>query len=391
MDDNWFFGDRLTRDFFSRKSFGFNDKKMDGPKRLKSWGSVSELNDILDSFSDGFLKRSRFSEEPDDFFSRARRLRNRILKERLDSDFDFEEKINKRRVRKDSSRSSVPESVNSYRITEVTNDLNRGRFDSRKSSVDDSSFSSRKSSTANVNVTFPTSSDSNISEASFDKSVSQNSDDSICTEKSANCVSEKLPDGTNKTQMENNECWITKSSSGSRISEKKINDSLTTEKTDSKISEKSTKRMSFAEKSGSGSSLQEVTENTSFCERNGNKIEQKSSTETIRKKFKPFPAKGYYEELEAKLFNRDEDEDEKTPVFRRKFKGKSVSEKISKLIDEAVAQDDLFKISSTLQTDLDKIADDLMDVKLDGLKRRRRNIFGVSAKKKNYKNSRQNY
>lgn len=430
MNDKWFdFADELASGFFNRpdrfdlirERFGLPSKKMER-KKLKSWGSVNEINNVLDSsfFSnsklwdsvvkDTFLTKSRYSEEPvrireldaDDFFTKARRLRNRIVRERLDSESEVEEK-SKRRTRRNFRMDSEPEkspscsSANSYGFTDVTNDLNKYR----KGSVDDSWGSRKSSIQGNVNVTFPTSSSSNVSEASYsgksiDRSLSRNSDDSVCTEKSANCtsVSEKLPDGTDKTQTENNEVWVSKSSSGSRISEKKLNDTSVTEKNDNKISEKSSRKMSYVEKSETGSSLQELmSENVSSCEKTGNKtVEQKTSSETIKKKIRRPSKPGFYEELEARLFSKESEpeDDDKTPVLRRReflhssSKGKSVTEKISKLIDEAVQQDNLFRLPTTLQSDIDKIADDFLDVKIveSDAKGRRRpaSTFAVSKK-----------
>lgn len=125
MNDNWFdFADNVASGFFNnrpdrfdllRKGFDF-PKKMER-KKLKSWGSVNEINDILDSsfFGNGnklwdsvikdrflrsSLRRERFSEEPtgirdletDDFFTKARKLRSRILRERFDSESEPEER-----------------------------------------------------------------------------------------------------------------------------------------------------------------------------------------------------------------------------------------------------------------------------------------------------------
>lgn len=446
MGSRWFdFHEDLSSDFFGRPSrLGLIKKKFGTPtskaedKDLKSWGSLDDVNDILDFatskssfFGNGrlfdsvlkddllsrprFDRAARFAEEPtrfrevdsSDIFSdlntKARHLRNRMTRERNDSESKTEDRDDRqrredRRWRRDSrfdSKSSVPEKSSSSSsgcgFTDITNDLNK-----TVSRRDSSDRSGSVKSAFQGNVTFPTSSSSNVSEASVSFSErSKNSDDSICTEKSANCssVSEKLSDGTNKTKVENYETWRRKSPGGSRVSEKKQNDSVVTEQNDGKMSETSTKRMSYLEKSATGSSIQEeaTTESVTSCDESGMKtVEQKTSSESYKKNFRSTPNKStFYDELDSCAFQHyarpgsfsksyKEDDPDRTPVLRRKeylrsgSKSKNFSDKISRLIDEAVEQDNLFKISSSLQADIDRITDDFLG-------RRRRGVaHGVS-------------
>lgn len=426
MNSKWFdFDEDITSDFIDKTQLEYIKKNLGlGSKNLESkidgWRASYELNDILDLATskrdtrtksrliDSILKdrlterntigrTSRFLDEPsrlrhiytDDFFSdmdaKVSRIRSRLARSEFDSDkrtidqsekkdFRFESKMNF------PERSSSSTSANSYGFADVTSETNRSRKDSM-----DSSWSKRS---CQGNVTFPTSSASTISDGSdrtkVGRSVSRESDESVCTEKSVNSatVSEKLPDGTDKTHMESNESWLRKSGSGSKIAEKKVNDSILTEKNDDGLCEKATTRMSYLEKSATGSSLQEEMESkrmTSSSKGGSIKtVEQKTSSETYKKSSSSAPNKSsYYDELDSCSFEHfaqpsfskmSSDERIRNSTFRRKetyrpSRSSMVSEKISKLIDEAVLQDDLFKIPSALQTDIDKLTDDFFNSK----------------------------
>lgn len=435
MNSNWFsFDEDLASGFIEKskvedikKNFRLNSKKIE---KTENWSTASEVNDILDLatakcdarkksklldtlLQDRLMVRntigraSRFSEEPvrmrhmyaDDFFSdidsKITKIKSKYASDRSETESQRSDRKDKMESKYDTKsnyteRSPSCGSTNSYGFTEVTNDMNR----SRKDSIDSSW--SRKSCQGNVN--FPSSSTSTLSEGcggysakTIGRSISRDSDDSVCTEKSVNSstISEKLPDGTDKTQIESNESWLRKSTSGSKIAEKKLNDITLMEKNDDGMCEKSTTKMSYLEKSATGSSLQEeiTSEKVTSSGRGGTKtIEQKTSSETFKKSHKTTPNKSaYYDDFDScsfehfappsfsKIYNNDRT---KTPTLRRKElylpnRGTVVSEKISKLIDEAVQQDDLFKIPSALQTDIDKMTDDFFNSKSFGRDRTR--------------------
>ncbi|KAK6638860.1 hypothetical protein RUM43_007129 [Polyplax serrata] len=451
MNSNWFsFDEDVASEFFERskvertkRNSGVNSKKTE---MNSSWGHSSDVSDLLDlatskcSFRekskllDSLLKErsivrnamsraSRVSDDPfrmryiygDDFFSDAdekiTKIKNNFSSDRYETESQNSERKEEKFENKGRylEKSSSTASANSYAFTELTNDAARSRKDSMDSSW------SRKSCQGTVN--FPASSTSTMSDQcggysakSIGRSISRDSDDSVCTEKSINSstISEKLPDGTDKTQIESNESWLRKSTSGTKIAEKKVNDMTMMEKNDDGMCEKSRTRMSYLEKSATGSSLQEeiTSEKVTSSGKRGTKtIEQKTSSETFKKSHKTTPSKSsYYDDLDSCSFEHFvpssfskmcSETRSKAPSMKQKdlfLHGRSnaVPEKISKLIDEAVQQDDLFKIPSSLQTDIDKMTDDFFSSKTFGRDKTRTqrrlltNLFSGTDKEESY-------
>ena len=453
MSSSWFdLDDSIASEFFDKTQMEFaSGEKNTGTKKIhktmEKWSATTDVNEIIDlamgktdrrdeknKLLDSLLKdrltgrnftgrtsststsTTRFSEEPhfrmknlyvDDFFSdvneKVSKFKNKYVDDDVRYDVESQKSSKYGREKNDSKyeckegrhpeKSASGGSANSYAFTEVTND---GR--SRKDSMD--STWSRKSNQGQVN--FPSSA-SNVSEdcdtysaQTIGRSISRDSDDSVCTEKSVNnsTISEKLPDGTDKTKIESNESWLKKSTSGSKISEKKFNDMTLTEKNDDGICEKSTTRMSYLEKSATGSSLkEEITSEklTSSSSKGRTKtLEQKTSSEKYKKSQRTMPptssSSSYnYEDLNSSSTTYERftpsssffsssnssssttEDRSKTSSFRLKeqlftpSRTMKASEKISKLIDEAVYQDDLFKIPSSLQTNIDKVTDDFFN------------------------------
>ncbi|KAL0270306.1 UNVERIFIED_CONTAM: hypothetical protein PYX00_007768 [Menopon gallinae] len=377
MGSKWFdFEDDLSpnpdRFELLKRSFGLSSRKTES-ENLKSWSSVNRVSDIfdLDGCRTGILKdrdklwdsviRDRLmtggkyhvhvsdsdcNEILSDISESARKIRSRFSRDR----FDFDE----------------------YKMRKMKDGENSPGCSSSSEGFHYPEKWSRQSS-CQGNVTFPESSTASInsdavSEKSFGRSVSINSEESVCTEKSADCstITETLPDGTNKTQFENNETWLSKSTSGSTICEKKVRDSTVTETNDDMVCDRSTKRTSYVERSATGSSLQEesTSERMVSCDKSGTKtVEQKTSSESYKKAYRsPRSTCTFYDDLESFSPRTPKNGDDS----QRKFsfsRGKTVSEKISKLIDEAVQQDSLFNIPSKLETDIDKMTSDFADLK----------------------------
>lgn len=385
MDSKWFdFEDDLSpnpdRFEMLKKSFGLSSRKTESDN-FKSWSSVNRVSDIFDL--DGW-RTGKFNDRS--------KLLDSVIRDRLKTGTKSQLHMSDNEILSDISESA----------RKIRSRFSRDRFGfdehrTRKmkdgegspgcsSSSDGFTFPekawSRKSS-CQGNVTFPESSTASInsdanSEKYFGRSISVNSEESVCTEKSADSstISETLPDGTNKTQFENNETWLSKSTSGSTVCEKKVRDSTLTESNDDIVCDRSTKRTSYVERSATGSSLQEesTSERMVSCDKNGTKtVEQKTSSESFKKAYRSPRYTGiFYNDLDS--FGQTPKNGDETP---RKFGyvccGKTVSEKISKLIDEAVQQDTLFGIPSNWDTDIDKVTNNFANLKGNFMKEKRKN------------------